>query len=90
VQQAKAASAESSASAGKKKLSYLEAREYSTIEERVAGAEETLRKCREAAEDPAIATNAEKLIAAQAALGEAEKLVDALYTRWAELEAKLA
>jgi ATP-binding cassette subfamily F protein uup len=71
-------------------LSYLEAREYSTIEERVAQAEETLRKRREAAEDPAIATDAEKLMAAQTELEKAEKAVDELFARWAELEAKRA
>ncbi len=65
--------------AGKKKLSYLEAREYATIEERVAAAEETLRKRREAAEDPAIASDAEKLMAAQEELQKAEKVVDELY-----------
>ena len=89
-QPAKTTASESAASAGKKKLSYLEAREYSTIEERVAQAEERLRKSREAAEDPAIATNAEQLIATQAAVEEAERAVDTLYARWAELEAKRA
>jgi ATP-binding cassette subfamily F protein uup len=84
------AGTEPSDSPGKKKLSYLEAREYSTIEERVAQAEETLRKRREAAEDPAIATDAEKLMAAQTELEKAEKAVDELFARWAELEAKRA
>jgi ATP-binding cassette subfamily F protein uup len=83
-------SSEAAVSAGKKKLSYLEAREYATIEERVAQAEETLRKCRDAAEDAAIASDAERLLAAHAALEAAQKDVDTLYTRWAELEGKLA
>src|SRR6185503_19064898 len=50
----------------KKKLSYLEAREFATIEQRIAQAEETLQKKRAAAEDPAIATDAAKLLSAHA------------------------
>ena len=42
----------------KKKLSYLEAREYATIEQRVADAEATLAAKQAAMEDPAIATDA--------------------------------
>ena len=72
----------------KKKLSYLEAREFSTIEERVEAAEELLQARREAVEDPAVATDAVRLQAALAALDEAQDAVDALYARWAELEAK--
>ncbi len=74
----------------KKKLSYLEAREYAGIEERVAAAEQVLDKHRTAAEDPAIATDAARLVAAQAELEEAQKEVDELYARWAELEKKQA
>jgi ABC transport system ATP-binding/permease protein len=74
----------------KKKLSYLEAREFSTIEERVEAAEKRLQVCREAVEDPAVAIDAVKLQAALAALDEAQDAVDTLYARWAELEAKRA
>jgi ATP-binding cassette subfamily F protein uup len=72
----------------KKKLSYLEAREYATIEERVEKAEELVQAKRTELEDPAIATDATSLIATQAALDEAQESLDALYTRWAELEKK--
>ena len=72
----------------KKKLSYLEAREFATIEQRLAEAEETLQQKRAAAEDPAIASAAEKLLSAHAELDEAQRAVDELYSRWAELEAK--
>jgi len=75
-------------SAAKKKLSYLEAREFSTIEERIAQAEEILQSKRAAADDPAIASDAQKLITAHAELDEAQKAVDLLYARWAELEEK--
>jgi ATP-binding cassette subfamily F protein uup len=75
--------------AGKKKLSYMEAREYSTIEQRIADAEEALRRKRAAAEDPAIASDAARLVTAHADLEQAQKAVDELYARWAELESKL-
>jgi ATP-binding cassette subfamily F protein uup len=75
-------------SPAKKKLSYLEAREFATIEQRIAQAEETLQQRRAAAENPAIATDAPKLLSAHAELNEAQKAVDELYSRWAELEAK--
>jgi ATP-binding cassette subfamily F protein uup len=72
----------------KKKLSYLEAREYATIEGLVEKAEELVQAKRTELEDPAIATDAASLVATQAALDEAQESLDALYTRWAELEKK--
>jgi ABC transport system ATP-binding/permease protein len=78
------------ASSSKKKLSYMEAREFATIEDRVEEAEELLRKAHAVLEDPAVATDAGRL---QAALGDQEKAqeaVDALYARWSELVAKQA
>jgi len=76
--------------ASRKKLSYLEAREFAGIEERIAEAEAVLQASRAAEEDPAIMSDAEKLLAAHARLEEAQKAVDQLYARWAELEAKQA
>jgi ATP-binding cassette subfamily F protein uup len=70
----------------KKKLSYIEAREFATIEERIAEAEETLKAKRSTLEDPAISSDAPRLITASAEVEAAQKAVDALYTRWAELE----
>jgi len=75
--------------AAKKKLSYIEAREYATIEQRIAEAEELLRQKRAAAEDPAIASDAARLLQSHADLEQAQKEVDELYARWAELEGKL-
>jgi ATP-binding cassette subfamily F protein uup len=74
----------------KKKLSYLEAREYSSIEERVATAEQVLDAKRTAAEDPAISSDATRLMNAHAELEAAQHEVDELYARWAELEKKQA
>jgi len=72
----------------KKKLSYIEAREYETIEQRLAEAEETLQAKRAALEDPSIASDGPRLLAASAELEAAQKAVDALFARWAELEEK--
>ncbi len=72
----------------KKKLSYLEAREYATIEERILAAEQLVQSRRAEFENPAIASDAPKLLATQAALEAARKELDALYARWAELEDK--
>ena len=72
----------------KKKLSYIEAREFARIEERIAEAEQTLQVRRAALEDPAIQSDGPRLIAASAEVEDARKAVDALYARWTELEQK--
>lgn len=72
----------------KKKLSYLDAREFAGIEQRIHTAEETLALARRALEDPAIATHATELQLALLQEEQARQAVDALYLRWAELEAK--
>jgi ATP-binding cassette subfamily F protein uup len=76
------------ASPAKKKLSYLEAREYATIEQRVEEAEQLVGAKRAELEDPANATDAPRLVSAQAALDAAQLALDTLYERWAELEKK--
>jgi ABC transport system ATP-binding/permease protein len=76
------------ASPARKKLAYLEAREYSTMEQRVAEAEEVLQAKRVQLEDPAIASDGPRLLSAHAELEAAQNTVDNLYTRWAELEKK--
>ena len=72
----------------KKKLSYLEAREYAGIEQRIADAEQLVRAKQTQFEDPAIASKASQLVTAQAELDEAQKALETLYARWAELEDK--
>jgi ABC transport system ATP-binding/permease protein len=72
----------------KKKLSYLEAREYATIEQRVGEAEHVLQEKRLQLEDPAIASDGPRLLKAHAEMDEAQKTADDLYSRWAELEQK--
>jgi ABC transport system ATP-binding/permease protein len=72
----------------RKKLSYLEAREFAGIEERILGAEEQLSHAKGTVEDPAVAIDAVRLQEALLSLETAQRQVDDLYARWAELEAK--
>ena len=72
----------------KKKLSYDELREFTTIEKRIVEAERELHAKRAALEDPAIRNDAIRLRTIAVQMGEAQKAVDALYMRWAELEQK--
>jgi ATP-binding cassette subfamily F protein uup len=77
-----------SSSITKRKLSYIEAREFAAIEERIAEAERTLQAKRAALEDSAIASDSARLLAISAEIEEAQGIVDLLYARWAELEEK--
>ncbi|HUQ91945.1 MAG TPA: ABC-F family ATP-binding cassette domain-containing protein [Bryobacteraceae bacterium] len=74
--------------AKRKKLSFMEAREYETIEDRVAEAEAALEAKRSALENPAVVRDGRALQDAYQALQEAQQNVDELYARWAELEKK--
>jgi len=80
--------ADSPSAAKNKKLSYLEAREYAGIEQRIAEAEQVLESKRAELENPAIASDASRLVAAHAEMESAQKNLEALYARWDELEAK--
>jgi ATP-binding cassette subfamily F protein uup len=73
---------------GKKKLSYLEAREFAGIEAAVEAAEERLQNARHTIEDPAVAVDAVRLTAALAEMEAAQAEADQLYARWAELTEK--
>ncbi len=75
-------------SAAKRKLSYLEAREMESIEERIAQAEQALEARRASLQDPAVFSDAMRLQATYAEVESAQHAVDTLYERWAELEAK--
>src|SRR5260370_8558425 len=72
----------------KKKLSYLDAREYAGIEQRIADAEQVLESKRAELKNPAIASDSASLVAAHAEMEAAQKDLDTLYARWAELEEK--
>jgi ATP-binding cassette subfamily F protein uup len=83
-----ASSDEAAPAPAKKKLSYLEAREFATLEQRIAEAEKYLGILRAALEDPAIVSDAERLHVTYAQMEERQKEVERLIARWAELEAK--
>ena len=72
----------------KKKLSYLEAREYAGIEQRIAQAEQIVQSKRAEMESPVIASDGPRLLQVHAEMEAAQKDLDALYARWAELEGK--
>ena len=74
----------------KKKLSYIEQREFESIEQRIADAEKELQVKHEALSDPAIMSDGPRLHAASMEMEAAQKAIDGLYARWAELEAKIA
>jgi len=72
----------------RKKLGYLEAREYATLEQRVAQAEQVLQDKRVQLEDPGVASDGARLVSLHAEMEAAQKIVDELYARWHELEQK--
>jgi len=82
------ANAASSAVPTRRKLSYLEAREFAGIEQRVNASDSRVAAARARVEDPGIATDAAALQQALAELASAEQESEALYARWAELNEK--
>ena len=70
----------------KKKLSYLEQREFDGLEQEILKSEEALEALTRQVENNA--TDAERLPAAYAKQQAAQQKVDELYARWAELETK--
>ncbi len=89
---AKAAATEGAAdkprAASKKKLSYMESRDFETIEDRVDEAEKALAAQRAALDDAEVVRDPERLQQTLQAIEEAQDAVDTLYARWSELEAK--
>jgi ABC transport system ATP-binding/permease protein len=75
------------APAAKKRLSYLDSREWESMEERILAAEEELEKKKAAVQEAA--ADASVLPQRYREMLEAQQEVDRLYARWAELESKL-
>jgi ABC transport system ATP-binding/permease protein len=76
------------AAGAKKKLTFGETREFETIEQRVAEAEQELRNQIAKMEDPAVVSDAALIRETSVRMQEAQKAVEQLYARWAELEEK--
>jgi ATP-binding cassette subfamily F protein uup len=85
---ASTANSANSANSAKKKLSYIEAREFAAIERRVEESDERLAAARDRVEHPDIATDASALQQALKELETAQEENDTLYARWAELTEK--
>lgn len=79
-----------SAAPAKKKLSYLEQREYDGMEAQILAAEEELEAARAALDDPAVFSDHTKVGPATVRMEAAQHRVEAFYARWAELEAKIS
>jgi ATP-binding cassette subfamily F protein uup len=73
----------------KKKLSYLDSRDFETIEERISQAEQTLAAKQALLEDPAVFSDTDRIRTTMQDIADAQATVDALYERWSELEAKI-
>jgi ATP-binding cassette subfamily F protein uup len=76
------------AAPAKKKLSYLEAREWEQMEPLILEAERALDAIRAEMHSPEVVSDAPRLHLCYQNLQFAEARVEALYARWAELEAK--
>jgi ATP-binding cassette subfamily F protein uup len=82
------ASTQPAKGAGKKKLSYLEQREFDGIEARVEAADARMEAAHDRLANPKVATNAELLTEALAEMQAAQVEHDSVYARWAELTEK--
>jgi ATP-binding cassette subfamily F protein uup len=74
----------------RKKLTYMEAKEFEQIEHRVTEAEDVLESKRQQLEMPDVVSDPARLTQAVAEIDAAQDAVDTLYARWAELESKRA
>jgi len=76
------------AGGSKKKLSYMEQREFDGIEARVEAADARMEAAHDRLEDPTVVTDPAKLTEALAEMEAAQAEHDAVYARWAELTEK--
>ena len=73
----------------RKRLSYMEGREYEQMEARILAAEEEVEKWKAALHAPDVVSDGRRLREAYEKMEVAQQAVDALYARWAELEARI-
>lgn len=81
--------AKTAPAAAKKKLSYLDSREFSTTESRIAEAERVLAAAHALLEDPQVLRDPQRLADSYREMEQAQSALDALYARWLELEEKI-
>jgi ATP-binding cassette subfamily F protein uup len=74
---------------GRRKLSYMEAREWEQMEEKILAAEQELEAQQQEMQAPDVVSDPVRLQDVYARMKAAEEAVDTLYARWAELEAKI-
>ncbi|MEJ5368478.1 MAG: ABC-F family ATP-binding cassette domain-containing protein [Bryobacteraceae bacterium] len=72
----------------KKRLSYLEQREFEQLEQRIAEAESRLAAAKQLLQTPETVSDPRRLEAAWQEVQSAQEEVDRLYARWLELEEK--
>ncbi|HEX3743438.1 MAG TPA: ABC-F family ATP-binding cassette domain-containing protein [Bryobacteraceae bacterium] len=84
------AAARTAAPAARKKLSYLEAREWEQMEGRILEAESELQALQAEMQSPAVVSDGPRLHDCYRRVQSAEARVAELYARWAELEAKVS
>lgn len=83
------AQAEKKKATSSKRLSYMDQREYDRMESDIAVAEAALIQAQSGLEDPSLASSSNKLLEATKKVQDAQNVIDRLYARWEELEAKL-
>jgi ATP-binding cassette subfamily F protein uup len=71
-----------------KKLSWMEQREWEQIEAKVLAAETELERCQQQLGDPAVMSDRHRMGEASKKAADAQTVVDKLYKRWQDLEAK--
>jgi ATP-binding cassette subfamily F protein uup len=86
----KSSVAQPPAQPAKKKLSYLEQREWDDMEARIVEAEAQASAFEAALQSPEVTTDPGRLQTTYAALQKAQTRVEELYARWGELEAKIS
>ncbi|HEU0142061.1 MAG TPA: ABC-F family ATP-binding cassette domain-containing protein [Bryobacteraceae bacterium] len=79
---------QTSAGPERKRLSYIESREWEAMEERILQAEALIEAAKTEMQQSAAAGEAARLQAAYENMEASQREVDRLYARWAELEAK--
>ncbi len=78
------------AGAPKKRLSFNESREFSTIEARIAEHEAQLHQAQAQMNEPEVMSDPKRLQSTYDSMMEIQKAIDELYERWSELEARQA